>query len=87
MIQFLLVNDRVPRFKAYCLNCDEVLGSPYIREPQTHLRYCSVACFCTARSDAENAIGGQNVVPQLRTPLRLATPPAPLLLESMQKAP
>lgn len=45
-IDFVLVNDRVPREDADCALCGaSIANGSYVREPRTHLFYCDMRCF------------------------------------------
>jgi hypothetical protein len=43
--RFVLVNDRVPRSKANCALCCEMIEQGYVRGSQTGLVYCNPQCF------------------------------------------
>ena len=43
--RFVLVNDRVPRADADCALCCSKIEKGYVREAQTRLPYCDMACF------------------------------------------
>jgi hypothetical protein len=43
--RFVLVNDRVPGPHADCALCCRKIEKGYVREAQTHLRYCDTQCF------------------------------------------
>ena len=44
-MQYLIVNDRIPRADAYCALCCEKIADSYVREMQTRLLYCDAKCF------------------------------------------
>jgi hypothetical protein len=42
---FVLVNDRVPRTDTSCVRCSAKIAGGYVRQPQTRLLFCNLACF------------------------------------------
>ena len=44
-IQFVLVNNRVPRTGQHCALCDGLIEKGYVRDSQTRLIYCDTQCF------------------------------------------
>jgi hypothetical protein len=44
-IRFVLVNNRVPRTRQYCAQCDGVIEKGYVRDSQTRSIYCDTQCF------------------------------------------
>jgi hypothetical protein len=45
MIRFVLVNNRVPAHEPFCACCARRLDNGYIRERNTDLKYCDLACY------------------------------------------
>jgi len=43
--RFVLVNERIPRSHTSCAMCWAPIERGYVRDPQTRLVYCNVACF------------------------------------------
>ena len=43
--RFILVRDRVPRIDANCARCAAKIENGYVRQPQTRLVFCDLACF------------------------------------------
>jgi hypothetical protein len=44
-IQFVLVNNRVPRTDQHCALCGGLIERGYVRDSQTRLIYCDTQCF------------------------------------------
>jgi hypothetical protein len=54
--RFVLVRERVPRIDANCALCCAKIENGYVREPQTRLVYCNLACFAGHGKMAMTAI-------------------------------
>jgi hypothetical protein len=44
-MRFVLVNERSPRQRAFCVSCEEPIHAGYLREIGTSLTYCSHDCY------------------------------------------
>jgi hypothetical protein len=44
-MKFVLVNGRTPCRQSFCVQCREPIGSSYLREIGTRLRYCDQKCY------------------------------------------
>jgi len=45
VVQFVLVNNRVPRTGQHCALCGGLIERGYVRDSQTRLIYCNTQCF------------------------------------------
>ncbi len=48
-MRFVLVNDRTPFRKTFCLHCCEEIGGSYLREIETLIPYCDYQCYALQR--------------------------------------
>ncbi|MDH2353245.1 hypothetical protein QCM77_19710 [Bradyrhizobium sp. SSUT18] len=44
-MKFILVNDRTPFRKTFCLWCCEQISTGYLRDARTRLPYCDYECY------------------------------------------
>jgi hypothetical protein len=44
-MRFVLVNDRTPVRRSFCVLCCEPIGEGYVRDVGTRLCYCDVECY------------------------------------------
>lgn len=50
-MRFILVNERVPCPRSFCVMCNQPVGTSYLRELGTELVYCEYGCY-TANSES-----------------------------------
>ena len=48
-MRVVLVNDRTPFRKTFCLQCCEPIGSGYVREIGTRIPFCDYECYSLHR--------------------------------------
>ncbi|MBR0828231.1 hypothetical protein JQ596_22090 [Bradyrhizobium manausense] len=48
-MKFVLVNDRTPFRKTFCLQCCEQISGSYLREVDTRIPYCDYECYALQR--------------------------------------
>lgn len=51
-MRFVLVNDRTPFRKTFCLHCCEAVSDGYLREIGTQIPYCDYECYALQREFA-----------------------------------
>ncbi len=74
-MQFVFVNDRMPRGRSACAGCGEQLDLGYVREMSSHRVFCGYKCYGRDRKagDGTNARPGfvtRSMAPVADTPRR-----------------
>lgn len=57
-MRYVLVNERVPKTNRYCALCTARLDDGYLREIDTRIKYCGVACYTEHCNSAMLIMGG-----------------------------